>query len=124
MDQDTSNLYLDERCSMNGHAELLTMRLQGKKPAWVFLNDFPCKTDWFTTGDHVTISTGASDAPETLDLRFLAGVKVSVASRSENRAKRFFEACKRAGAKSVAAMAVNLEEVAHKQTGWYEVWHG
>ena len=109
---------------MNGHAELLKLRMSGKKPAWVFLNDFPCQTDWFTTGDHVTISTGISDAPETLDLRFLAGVKVSVVSLSENRAKRFFEACKRAGAKSVAAICAQPGVPAHKQTGWCEVWHG
>ena len=108
---------------MRGHEQLIAMRKAGKAPKFVFLNDYPCKTDWFETGDHVTISTHG-ERLESLDLRFLVGMAVSVSSCQENRAKALFNACKRVSCKVVAACHVQ-EGVPHwKQSGWTEVWHG
>lgn len=65
---------------MRGHEALIEARLQGLKPAFVFINDYPCLTDWNETGDHCTINT-AGKALKSLDLRFLRGLKVSIASK-------------------------------------------
>ena len=41
---------------MRGHHELIEMRRNRKAPRMVFLNDYPCETDWFENpGDAVTI---------------------------------------------------------------------
>lgn len=107
---------------MKGHEGIIALRQQKLKPRIVFLNDMPCQTDWFAEKDHATISLSDQDTPETLDLRFLVGVAVSVSSHSEGRAKRLYEACKRAGASSVVAVHVT-EEVYHSQSGWLEAYH-
>ena len=105
---------------MNGHLDIIKMRLDRMKPDYVFLNDFPCKTDWLEFGDYATVSIGPTEAVEMLDLRFLSGLKVSVASPSESRAKALYLACKDAGAKTVAASHVkSLQDL----TGWADVYH-
>lgn len=107
---------------MKGHEGIIALRQRKVKPEIVFLNDWPCKTDWFEYQEHATVSLSDKDTPETLDLRFLVGVAVSVSSRSENRAKRLYEACKRAGAATVAAVHVK-DEFPHQASGWCEVFH-
>lgn len=109
---------------MRGHTELIALRKSGKHPKYVFLNDYPCKTDWFEFGDHVTIETSPSEAIGSLDLRFLRGVTVSVSALSEKRAKALFKACQEAGAKTVAACHVKQDKYPSQQDGWMEVWHG
>jgi hypothetical protein len=106
---------------MKGHEKLIEMRIYGSAPKIVFLNDYPCKTNWFETGDHVTICTH-SDSIGSLDMRFLMGLAVSVSSSSENRAKALFNACKSYGAKTVAACHVQSGVHMLDQTGWAEVW--
>lgn len=88
---------------MKGHEALIKMRLQGLRPSVVFINDYPCHTDWHEHGDHCTIQIEPLDAPETLDMRFLIGMTVSVSADDENRAKRLLEACKMAKARKVIA---------------------
>lgn len=114
---------------MNGAQGVIQMRMGGKKPSIVFLNDYPCQTNWFETGDHATVEIGPKDQPEWLDLRFLVGLRVAVAGTDEKRLKRVFEACKKAGAKTVAACVVdksvgNLYGTLSYKPGWCEVWHG
>lgn len=87
---------------MRGHTEIIRLRMQGVCPKVVFLNDYPCQTDWFETGDHATVSTH-NDAISALDLRFLAGLTVSISADTESRAKRLFERAKTCGAAVVAA---------------------
>ncbi len=105
---------------MRGHEKLIEMRKAGKRPAIVFLNDFPCRTDWFETGDkHVTVSVDG-DNLDRVDLRFLVGLTVSASSFDESRAKAMFAACKKAGAAVVGAgHAVGYPRIG---TGWCEVW--
>jgi hypothetical protein len=109
---------------MNGHTQIIEMRRNRMKPEFVFINDYPCKTDWFYFADHATVSICPTEAIETLDLRFLQGIKVNVSALTEKRAKAIFEACKDAGALQVAAVHVQPEKHPLDQTGWCEVWHG
>ena len=105
---------------MRGHDAIIAMRQDGKKPGIVFLNDFPCDTDWPRFGDHATVDVSA-DQPEWLDLRFLVGLRVSISAATVERAKRLMEACKQAGAVMVAAGVV--EVIAGRHEGvWSDVW--
>lgn len=107
---------------MRGHEPIITLRQAGKKPVIVFLNDYPCATDWPRFGDHATVDVSA-DQPEWLDLRFLIGLRVSITGASEKRAKRLAEACKRAGAQTVAACVASHVGGGRFEPGWCDVWH-
>lgn len=87
---------------MRGHEPLIQMRLEGFKPALVFLVDTPRRPDWHIHGDSPEVSI-YDDHPERADLRFLVGLRVSITGRTLDRAQRFFEAAKRAGAEIVTA---------------------
>lgn len=107
---------------MRGHERLVEARHNRKTVSGVvFINDFPCKTDWANWGDSVTVST-AGDIVQTLDLRFLLGLKVSISSESEIRAKALFEKCKASGASVVAACHIQTGKRPFEQAGWCEVW--
>jgi len=106
---------------MRGHDDLIRMRQAGKRPAMVFLNDYPCATDWLEHDEQVTVST-AGDAVELLDLRFLVGLQVSVSSGDERRARVLFERCKAAGATLVASCHVQSDRRHWEQSGWSEIW--
>lgn len=106
---------------MRGHERLIELRRAKKSPRFVFVNDYPCSTDWFETGDHTTICT-AGDSVELLDLRCLVGLTVSVSSPVESRAKALLNACKRAGAAVVAACHVQADRHQFDQSGWTAVW--
>lgn len=105
---------------MRGHEPILAMRRKGQRPAVVFLNDFPCNTDWTQFGDHATVCV-AGDNPELADLRFLIRLDVSICSRDECRARGFMEAAKRAGAATVAASAPVFDG-GYWREGWADVW--
>ena len=106
---------------MRGHEKLIDMRRAGKTPRHVFVNDYPCSTDWFETGDHVTLCADG-DAISLLDLRCLFGLNVSISSPDEARAKALAERCKASGAATVAACHVQPEKSPFDQSGWAEVW--
>lgn len=106
---------------MRGHETLIQLRKAGRKPHWVFINDYPCKTNWFETGEHATICV-YGDSLSSLDLRFLTGLAVSVSASTEKRAKALFNACKQANAKVVAACHVMEDKKYSQQTGWVEVY--
>jgi len=108
---------------MKGHEKIINLRMQGKVPELVYLDDFESAlADWEDMGTNPVV-TLTNDVPEALDLRFLVGLRVSVTSRSEDRAKRLFNACKAAKAKWVGASHTEMHgEVA--KTGWMELWHG
>lgn len=97
---------------MRGHEDIIRMRLGGKSPKFVFINDYQCKTDWFEHHDHATVCT-AGDSVASIDLRFVRGLSVSISALTERRAKAIAEACKLAGAAVVAACS---------GSEWAEVW--
>ena len=110
---------------MKGHEGIIKLRLKGKAPELVLLDDFSHPspmTDWEGYDSMPTVCVHG-DALEGLDLRFLVGCRVSVTSHSEDRAKRLFNACKTAGATWVAASHVmHLGEMS--KTGWSEFYSG
>jgi len=106
---------------MTGHEKIIALRKQGKKPPFVFLNDYPCQTDWFESAEHATVCIHG-DSIESLDIRFLVGMAVSVSATQENRAKALFNACKRASAAVVAVCVVQTDKHTRNQAGWCEVW--
>jgi len=107
---------------MRGHTEVEFIRLQGKQPKVVFVNDWPCRTDWFDTGEHATVCTHNDDI-SALDFKFLRGLVVSISATSESRAKRLFERAKEFGAKTVAACHVQPGVRPMNQSGWCEIHH-
>jgi hypothetical protein len=108
---------------MRGHEQIIAMRKAGKRPGIVFLNDqpsLPGELDWAQFGEHATVEV-YGDTPEALDLRYLIGLTVSITGSSVERAKRFMEACKAAGAETVAAGY--SECISGRFEGvWSEVW--
>jgi len=103
---------------MRGYEKLIELRRAHKAPRFVFVNDYPCRTDWHeNAGDAVTVCTAGDDI-DLLDLRCLVGLRVSISSPAEARAKALFERCKDAGAATVAAC-----HVLGWGDGWAEVWH-
>jgi len=119
---------------MRGHAPILRMRLAGRRPAIVFLCDFETQSskDWQNPGerygevwapDHATVQIDENESIGLLDLRFLNGLRVCVSGRTEQRAKALFEACKKAGATTVAASHAYFVNPHRCQSGWTEIWH-
>lgn len=105
---------------MKGHEPIVAMRRAGKRPSIVFLNDFPCATDWPRFGDHPTVEVHG-DQPEWLDLRFLVGLNVSISASTEKRGRRLLEACKKAGA-SVVGAGYSERINGRYESVWNEVW--
>ena len=115
---------------MRGHENIITLRKRGISPDTVFINDFPCDTDWFNPGakygevwpsDHATVSTDG-DVIQMLDMRYVVGLKVIIMSESETRAKALFEKAKASGARTVAAGHVIGSTRQNTRTGWCEVY--
>lgn len=86
---------------MRGHTDIIKMRREGRKPPIVFLNDWPLSTKWREPTDLLEVSI-VDEKPQHADLRFLIGLRVSIACSTETRAKAFFEAAKAAKAEIVA----------------------
>lgn len=118
---------------MRGHEAIIAMRNAGKRPSIVFINDYPdvCASDWHNPGekfgkvwapDHATVST-ADDVIQMLDMRFLVGLRVSISSESEIRAKALFEKAKACGAVTVAAGHSLKSSSGRVSTGWCEIFH-
>ena len=106
---------------MKGHTEIINARMAGKAPAFVFVNDYPCQTDWFDFGEYATVCTHG-DMLSSLDLRFLKGLRVSISATTEARAKALFKLVKQADASAVASCHVKPDVHALDQDGWCEVF--
>ena len=106
---------------MRGHEEIIRMRLDGLAPEIIFINDFPCQTDWFDNDDYCTVCVH-QEPIKTLDMRFCAGLTVSILSDSENRAKELLEACKQAGVRVCASSHHQVGKLGWQQEGWSTVW--
>lgn len=107
---------------MRGHEPLIAMRSAGKRPSIVFINDYPCQTDWHEMpGDHATICVDG-DTPEAIDFRCIFDLRVSITGASEDRAKRLMQACIEAGAVTVGAGSP-AKMGAWYEPGWAEIWH-
>ncbi len=106
---------------MRGDTDIIRARLDRMAPSFVFVNDYPCKTDWFETREHATVCTHG-DALSSMDFRFLVGLRVSVSATTEERAKALFERIKAAGAAAVAAVHVQTGMATFQQSGWCQTF--
>ena len=100
---------------MHGNEPIIAMRKRGTSPKVVFLNEYPCPTDWTEFHEYATVEIKPTDAIEALDLRFLIGLTVSISGSTIERAKRIAEACKAAGATTVATGCVESDERGFKR---------
>lgn len=107
---------------MKGHEHIIQMRLAGKKPEAVFLEDHPCETDWHEHGDHATVCI-AGDNIETLDLRFLVGTVVLAGSRSEKRAQALFKAVLAVSPMAVVCHHSQADKKPWEQDGWIGTYY-
>jgi len=82
---------------VRGHEQILDMRRNGLKPAFVWLQDGNSQP----TDNAVTIAK--TDMPEALDLRFLVGTVVLAESSCPDRLERITAACINAKASRVIA---------------------
>lgn len=101
---------------MTGDKHIINLRLNGLAPEWVFINDYPCQTPPDDKHPNVCVF---SDDIESLDLRFLVNLRVSVSSDDESRCKALLNACKRY-AKTVAACTT---QPGYDQNGFVEIWN-
>lgn len=85
---------------MRGHETLLQLRKEGLTPKIVFINDYPCETDWFKWGEHATVCV-AGDGLESIDFRFAKGLTLSITAANKKRAQALFDLGKASGAKAV-----------------------
>lgn len=108
---------------MRGHEAIIRMRTGlGKKPVFVFINDYPCETDWFDAGGKFARVSVHNDDVTQLDLRFLMGLSVSITASTEARAKALFDLAKQAGAVTVASCHVKYGVHEFQQDGWAQAW--
>ncbi len=106
---------------MKGHEDIIRLRQEGLKPIWVYVNDFPCETDWYKQGLPATVCV-AGKPLYGLDMRFLVGLHVVANADTEKRAKELFEAIKRSGAEFVAGVEFQPGKHSIEQTGWTDTW--
>jgi hypothetical protein len=104
---------------MKGQDAIIQLRLQGKSPEWVFVNDFPCKTNWVEHDDYATVCV-YGDPLKTLDMRFLIGLNVIGLTESEKRSKELFDALQRVSTKSLTVSNIDLSKHFAKQD--VKVW--
>lgn len=107
---------------MRGHEAIIRMRTEfGVKPVFVFINDYPCDTDWFGDSKFARVCIHGDDVAQ-LDLRFLMGLSVSITASTENRAKALFDLAKQAGASTVASCHAKYGVHEFQQDGWAQAW--
>jgi len=106
---------------MNGHEPLIAMRLAGKIPQYVFLEDSEGNPQWHLYGEFPTISV-KGDALKTLDMRFLVGLAVLASSESEKRCKDLLEVCKRHKVRYAVVNQIRLDQKRWEQTGFFETY--
>ncbi len=119
---------------MTGHEPLIAMRMEGRKPAGVWITDadydfarrnagdWPEHCCWHTGHQAAHIRLTADDIPEALDLRCVVGLTCHVhTERGERRFGRIFDALIAAGA-SVVAGVHNDQVRVHRKT--QEMNHG
>lgn len=97
---------------MRGHETIIQMRKAGRRPGIIFINDFPSSTRWGEWSEYAQVCT-AGDSLADIDLRFVIGLKVSITSESQQRAKSIMQIAINCGATDVGACCM----------GWAEIWN-
>jgi hypothetical protein len=108
---------------MKGHEPLIQMRMHGKAPQCVSIEDHRSLNahDWHLFGDIPCINVDG-DELHTIDLRFCVDLIVNISSFSEVRAKALFAIAKNAKARVITS-CVLIPNVSHlRQDGWSEIY--
>lgn len=95
---------------MRGHENIIALRRQGMKPSGqVSLNDFPMDPKlirWeFMEDGHAPSVCVDGDPVQTIDLRFLVGLRVHIASNDPDRCRLLAQKARQAGASMVVCVA-------------------
>lgn len=107
---------------MYGQDQIIKNRLAGIAPRVVFIFDDPLPRDFINEREVADTVCTAGDVIQLLDLRFLVGMRVSLTSSSELRAKAMFERCKAAGAVVVAGCHTMDPSKGDWRKSWCEIW--
>jgi hypothetical protein len=108
---------------MKGHEPLIQMRMHGKAPQCVSIEDHRSLNshDWHLFGDIPCINVDG-DELHSIDLRFCVGLIVQISSFSEIRAKTLLTIAKQAKARVITSCVLIPNAPHWKQTGWSEIY--
>jgi hypothetical protein len=108
---------------MKGHEPLIRLRMAGKAPAFISIEDHKSLTshDWHLYNETPCINVDG-DELHNLDLRFCVGLIVNISSFSENRAKTLLSIAKQAKARVITSCVLIPNAPHWKQTGWSEIY--
>lgn len=108
---------------MKGHEPLIRMRLAGKVPQSIYIEDHKSlnTNDWHIFGELPCINI-EGDELYNLDLRFCLGLVVNISSFSETRAKALLSMAKDAKARVITSCVLIPNAPYWKQTGWSEIY--
>lgn len=105
---------------MRGHDAVIKMRLQGFKPASVWIWDMPGyvgSSKWIEDLQMPQIETAGDDL-SSIDLRFVVGCEVFVNAESVGRGKRIAAMCQKSEASRVVVFAADKAAVWEKGGTW------
>jgi hypothetical protein len=107
---------------MKGHEPLIHMRMSGKAPQCVSIEDHRSLNshDWHLFGEIPTISVYGDELYD-IDLRFCVDLIVSISSFSETRAKTLFLLAKSAKARVITSCVLIPDAPHWMQTGWSDI---
>jgi hypothetical protein len=108
---------------MKGHQPLIHMRMYGKAPQAVFIEDHKSLNahDWHLYTDMPCINV-EGDELHNIDLRFCVGLIVQISSFSEVRAKTLLTIAKQSKARVITSCVLIPNAPHWKQTGWSEIY--
>lgn len=108
---------------MKGHEPLIHMRMSGKAPEAVFIEDHKSLNahDWHLYTDIPCVNV-EGDELYNIDLRFCVGLIVQISSFSEERAKALLFIAKQAKARVITSCVLIPNAPHWKQTGWSETY--
>lgn len=110
---------------MIGHDHLIKMRMSGKAPAYISIEDHKSLNahEWHEWDDSPTICIYKDDL-HTLDLRFAIGLTVFLTSFNKARAKAVHQKLVDAKARVITSSVLIPGAPYFKQTGWSETYIG
>ena len=110
---------------MIGHLPLIKMRMSGKAPQYISLEDHPSLNahEWHEWDDAPAICI-AKDDLHTLDLRFVVGLHVVFTSFDERRAKAIHQKLIDNKARVITSCVLLAGQPYFRQTGWSETYIG
>jgi hypothetical protein len=108
---------------MKGHQPLIQMRMAGKAPQSVSIEDHKSLNahDWHLFGDIPCINVDG-DELHSIDLRFCVDLIVNISSFSETRAKTLLTIAKQSKARVITSCVLIPNAPHWKQTGWSEIY--